>query len=188
MDFLGSLWYYEEDVYIINSEVSTIKVPEMNTRTTNMTFPTRQVTTFSYTHNGCTYPTPRYQTRIETYSKMEFKNTRTKGFDLYRVTVSYTKDKAVYDKRMPNFSFVKEDNPEHQKMYLIFDNKETAEKAKSKLYGPLKFGVWMGGYYIPEIDYYSYRDNYFATVGALSVACLATIGLMGLCFHFAYKE
>jgi hypothetical protein len=46
----------------------------------------------------------------------------------------------------------------------------------------------MGGYYIPEINYYSYRDNYFATMGALTLGSVALLGIMSLCFHFAYKE
>ena len=153
-------------------------MPKTNTTRTEMTFPTRQVTTFGCTgSNGYTYPTPRHHTRTETYCELKYKNEHTDEFDIFCLTVSYCEKNTPYL-----------DND--KKMCLYFYDKEKAEKAKKKLstMSHLKLGVWMGGYYIKEIDYYSYADNYFATSMAISVTCLAAMGLTGLCFYFFCKQ
>lgn len=159
MDYFRSLWYYDEKISIISSELKTCEVPKMTSSTNNITYPTRLVT-------GCNY------TRMETYMKTESVTTTINAFNLYQLTVIYTK----------------EGDYKRHKMMLIFNNERKAEDAKLKLHGQFKLGVWMGGYYIPEINYYSYRDNYFATMGALTLGSVALLGIMSLCFHFAYKE
>jgi hypothetical protein len=195
INFLKSLWYYEEKIYVLDAEVSIVKVPEMNTTRTEIVYPTRQITTFGHTVNGYRYPTPRTHIRTETFSEVKWINERTKGFDIYCLTVSYYKDQTIHSNENDTNNETTNNNEtegtiEPQKMHLFFRDESKANTAKAKLHmlGNLNVGVWMGGYYIKELDYYSYFDNHFATAGAISVLCLAAIGLTGLCFYYIYGK
>jgi len=70
MDYLKSFWYYDETIHILRSEILVIKVPEMNTTETRITYPTRLVMGHNYN-------------RMETYMKTEYVNRHTSGFDLF---------------------------------------------------------------------------------------------------------